>query len=75
MSLLFGAGGFFNGNQELNLLLSGRGFLSRIFRPMFRMVSRSWQMFPIGFLFGLGFQADWSNIQAGIQANGRHRHR
>ena len=41
--------------QELNLLLSGRGFLARIFRPLFRLVSRSWQMFLIGFLFGLGF--------------------
>ena len=41
--------------QELDRLLSGRGFLARIFRPLFRMVSRSWQMFPIGFLFGLGF--------------------
>jgi high-affinity nickel-transport protein len=41
--------------DELNLLLSGRGFLARIFRPLFRMVSRSWQMFPVGFLFGLGF--------------------
>jgi len=41
--------------HELDLLLSGRGFLARIFRPLFRMVTRSWQMFPIGFLFGLGF--------------------
>ncbi len=41
--------------QELDLLLSGRGFLTRIFRPLFRMVSRSWQMLPVGFLFGLGF--------------------
>jgi len=41
--------------QELELLLSGRGLLSRLFRPLFRMVSRSWQMFPVGFLFGLGF--------------------
>jgi len=41
--------------QELNLLLSGHGLLARIFRPLFRVVSRSWQMFPIGFLFGLGF--------------------
>jgi high-affinity nickel-transport protein len=41
--------------QELNMLLSGRGFLARIFRPLFRMVSSSWQMFPIGLLFGLGF--------------------
>jgi high-affinity nickel-transport protein len=42
-------------DHELDMLLSGRGFLARIFRPLFRMVSRSWQMFPIGFLFGLGF--------------------
>ncbi|HML08638.1 MAG TPA: HoxN/HupN/NixA family nickel/cobalt transporter [Xanthobacteraceae bacterium] len=41
--------------HELNLLLAGRGLLARIFRPLFRMVSRSWQMLPIGFLFGLGF--------------------
>jgi high-affinity nickel-transport protein len=41
--------------HELDQLLSGRGFLARIFRPLFRMVTRSWQMFPIGFLFGLGF--------------------
>ncbi len=41
--------------HELDLLLSGRGLLARIFRPLFRMVSKSWQMFPIGFLFGLGF--------------------
>ena len=41
--------------HELNMLLSGRGLLARIFRPLFRMISRSWQMFPVGFLFGLGF--------------------
>ncbi len=41
--------------DELNLLLSGRGFLARIFRPLFGMVTRSRQMLPIGFLFGLGF--------------------
>jgi nickel/cobalt transporter (NiCoT) family protein len=41
--------------DELNALLSGRGLLARLFRPLFRMVSHSWQMFPVGFLFGLGF--------------------
>jgi high-affinity nickel-transport protein len=41
--------------HELDILLNGRGLLSRLFRPLFRMVSRSWQMFPVGFLFGLGF--------------------
>jgi high-affinity nickel-transport protein len=41
--------------QELDQLLSGRGLLARIFRPLFRMVTRSWHMFALGFLFGLGF--------------------
>lgn len=41
--------------QELNLLLSGGGLLSRLLRPLFRMVTASWQMFAVGLLFGLGF--------------------
>ena len=32
-----------------------RGLLARLFRPMFRMIARSWHMYPLGFLFGLGF--------------------
>ena len=31
------------------------GFLGRILRPLLTMVSRSWHMYFIGFLFGLGF--------------------
>jgi high-affinity nickel-transport protein len=42
-------------DHELDQLLAGRGLLARIFRPLFRMVTRSWHMFAIGFLFGLGF--------------------
>lgn len=42
-------------DQELDLLLSDRGFLARILRPLFRMVTASSQMFAIGLLFGLGF--------------------
>jgi high-affinity nickel-transport protein len=41
--------------DEINPLLSGGGLLARIFRPLFRLVSASWQMYPLGFLFGLGF--------------------
>lgn len=41
--------------EELNTLLNGRGVLARLFRPLFRMVSRSWHLLPIGLLFGLGF--------------------
>lgn len=31
------------------------GLVARLFRPLVRMASRSWHMFPVGFLFGLGF--------------------
>jgi nickel/cobalt transporter (NiCoT) family protein len=37
------------------MLLANRGFIARLFRPLFRFVTRSWHMYPIGFLFGLGF--------------------
>ncbi len=41
--------------EDLDLLLADRGFLSRLFRPMFAMITRSWHMYPLGVLFGLGF--------------------
>ncbi|MGC1577127.1 MAG: HoxN/HupN/NixA family nickel/cobalt transporter [Beijerinckiaceae bacterium] len=42
--------------SDFDILLNSRGFLSRIFRPLFRLVTKSWHMFAIGFLFGLGFE-------------------
>lgn len=42
-------------DEDMDTLLSGRGFIARLFRPLFRLVTQSWHMFPIGFLFGLGF--------------------
>jgi high-affinity nickel-transport protein len=42
-------------DDDFDMLLANRGFVARIFRPLFRLVTRSWQMYPIGFLFGLGF--------------------
>jgi high-affinity nickel-transport protein len=41
--------------EDLNLLLADRGFLARLFRPMFAMIRQSWHMYPLGLLFGLGF--------------------
>ena len=35
--------------------LNKRGFLNRFFRSLFRMIREPWQMYPIGVLFGLGF--------------------
>ncbi len=42
-------------DQSLEQLLQNRGILARIFRPMLRLVRKSWHMYPVGFLFGLGF--------------------
>jgi high-affinity nickel-transport protein len=42
-------------DDDFDMLLADRGFLARIFRPMFRIITRSWHMYPLGFLFGLGF--------------------
>lgn len=41
--------------EDFDMLLCSRGFLSRLFHPMFRMIRRSWHMYPLGVLFGLGF--------------------
>lgn len=31
------------------------GLLARLFRPVFNLINHSWQMYPLGVLFGLGF--------------------
>ena len=54
--------------EDLNILLAERGILSRMFRPIFRMISRSWHMYPLGFLFGLGFDTATEVGLLGISA-------
>ena len=41
--------------EDLNLALSNRGVLGRLYRSCFRVIEHSWQMYPLGLLFGLGF--------------------
>lgn len=41
---------------ELDSLLAQRGFYTRLLRPCLRLVAKSWHMYPLGFLFGLGFE-------------------
>ena len=41
--------------KELEEYLDKRGFLNRFFKPLFKMISEPWQIYPIGVLFGLGF--------------------
>ncbi len=49
------AGGQEYDDLDVEQFLAQRGLIGRFFRPLFRMVSRSWHMYLIGFLFGLGF--------------------
>ena len=55
-------------DEDLDLLLGNRGFLARLFRPMFNMITRSWHMYPLGFLFGLGFDTATEIGVLGISA-------
>ena len=54
--------------EDFDLLLGNRGFLSRLFRPMFAMITRSWHMYPLGILFGLGFDTATEIGVLGISA-------
>ncbi|MGD0023233.1 MAG: HoxN/HupN/NixA family nickel/cobalt transporter [Xanthobacteraceae bacterium] len=55
-------------DEDLNRLLAQRGFLGRLFRPAFRLVARSWHMYPLGLLFGLGFDTATEIGLIGISA-------
>ena len=54
--------------EDFDLLLANRGFLARLFRPMFAMIRRSWHMYPLGVLFGLGFDTATEIGVLGISA-------
>ena len=41
--------------QQLEQRLNSRGLMNRFFGRLTKMVSRPWHMYPIGLLFGLGF--------------------
>jgi high-affinity nickel-transport protein len=41
--------------EEVEQLLLNRGFLARFAGPLFKLINKSWHVYPLGFLFGLGF--------------------
>ncbi len=55
-------------DEDFDILLNSRGLLARLFRPLFRLVRASWHMFPLGFLFGLGFDTATEVALLGISA-------
>jgi high-affinity nickel-transport protein len=54
--------------ENLDLLLADRGLLARFFRPIFGMIKHSWHMYPLGLLFGLGFDTATEIGLLGISA-------
>lgn len=55
-------------DEDMDILLGNRGLLARLFRPLFRLVTRSWHMAPLGFLFGLGFDTATEVAILGLSA-------
>jgi nickel/cobalt transporter (NiCoT) family protein len=41
--------------DTLDEFLMQRGIIGRFCRPLFRLIGKSWHMYPLGLLFGLGF--------------------
>jgi high-affinity nickel-transport protein len=54
--------------QTLDDFLNQRGLMGRFFRPLLKVVDKSWKMYPIGFLFGLGFDTATEVGLLGISA-------
>jgi high-affinity nickel-transport protein len=54
--------------EDFDLLLNSRGLLARLFRPLFRLISESWHMYPLGLLFGLGFDTATEVALLGVSA-------
>ncbi|KAI2621858.1 NicO-domain-containing protein [Xylaria nigripes] len=51
-----------------DLHLDGPGFLVRLLRRFFRLVDRPWKMYPLGVLFGLGFDTSSEIAIIGISS-------
>lgn len=61
--------------EELDRLLADRGLMNRVFKGRYnRFINHSWQLYPVGLLFGLGFdtatQVGALGLAAGSAADG-----
>lgn len=53
---------------DLDMVMAQGGLLARLFRPLFGLLRASWQMYPLGFLFGLGFETATEVALLGLSA-------
>ena len=54
--------------EDLDFTLSRRGLMGRVLRRFFHLIERGWQMYPLGVLFGLGFDTATEVGVLGISA-------
>ncbi len=54
--------------ETLEQFLAQRGMMNRFFGPLVRAIDKSWKMYPLGFLFGLGFDTASEVAILGISA-------
>lgn len=55
--------------HEMNeISLSGHGFMFALLRKLFRLIDRPWKMYPLGVLFGLGFDTSSEIALLGISS-------
>jgi nickel/cobalt transporter (NiCoT) family protein len=54
--------------EDVDNILAKRGVLGRWLRPAFALIERSWQLYPLGLLFGLGFDTATEVGVLGISA-------
>jgi nickel/cobalt transporter (NiCoT) family protein len=60
--------------QGIDQILQNGGLLGRLLRPLFALIERSWHAYPLGLLFGLGFdtatEVGLLGVSAGQAAQG-----
>lgn len=52
--------------QVAGLDLEGGGIMVRVFKKLFKLIDRPWKMYPLGVLFGLGFDTSSEIAVLGI---------
>src|SRR6202012_5922413 len=55
-------------DEDLQRVLAQRGLIGRLLRSFFGIIGRSWHMYPLGLLFGLGFDTASEVGMLGISA-------
>ena len=53
---------------QIDALLAQQGAMSRWLQPLYNLMSRSWHMFALGLLFGLGFETATEVMLLGMSA-------